>query len=59
VLKQWLSDSDHDLDGSYFYSDSINDISLLELVDIPVAVNPDEELKAIAQARNWKMIDLL
>ena len=59
VLKEWLSDSNHDLDGSYFYSDSINDISLLELVDIPVAVNPDEELKAIAQSRNWKMIDLL
>ncbi len=59
VLKEWLSDSDHDLDGSYFYSDSINDISLLELVDIPVAVNPDEELKTIAQARNWKTIDLL
>ncbi|MDH3633392.1 MAG: HAD-IB family hydrolase [Gammaproteobacteria bacterium] len=59
VLKEWLSDSNHDLDGSYFYSDSINDISLLELVDIPVAVNPDEDLKAIAQARNWKMIDLL
>jgi len=59
VLKEWLNSSNHDLDGSYFYSDSINDISLLELVDIPVAVNPDEELKAIAQARNWKMIDLL
>jgi len=59
VLKEWLNDSNHDLDGSYFYSDSINDISLLEVVDIPVAVNPDEELKAIAQARNWNMIDLL
>lgn len=59
VLKEWLNDSNRDLDGSYFYSDSINDISLLEVVDIPVAVNPDEELKAIAQARNWKMIDLL
>ena len=59
VLKEWLNESNHDLDGSYFYSDSINDISLLELVDIPVAVNPEEELKAIAQTRNWKMIDLL
>ena len=59
VLKEWLSDSNHNLDGSYFYSDSINDISLLELVDRPIAVNPDDELNAIAQARNWKVIDLL
>ena len=59
VLNEWLNNSNHDLDGSYFYSDSINDISLLELVDNPVAVNPDEALKAIAQARNWKIIDLL
>jgi HAD superfamily hydrolase (TIGR01490 family) len=59
VLKQWLVDTNHGLDGSYFYSDSINDISLLELVDIPVAVNPDDELKAIAHARHWEMIDLL
>lgn len=59
VLRQWLDDSDHSLDGSYFYSDSINDISLLELVDNPMAVNPDDELKAIAEDRNWKLVDLL
>ncbi len=59
VLTEWLVDSDHSLDGSYFYSDSINDISLLELVDNPIAVNPDDELKAIAEARNWEIIDLL
>ena len=59
VLKQWLGDSDHSLDGGYFYSDSINDISLLELVDNPKAVNPDDELKAIAEDRNWEIIDLL
>jgi len=59
VLKEWLGKTNHDLDGSYFYSDSINDISLLELVDIPIAVNPDDELNLIAQARNWEVIDLL
>ncbi len=59
VLTEWLGDSDHSLDGSYFYSDSINDISLLELVDNPKAVNPDDELKAIAEERNWEIIDLL
>lgn len=59
VLKQWLDDSAHSLEGSYFYSDSINDISLLELVDKPIAVNPDDELKTIAEARHWDVIDLL
>ncbi len=59
VLKEWLSSSNLSLDGSYFYSDSINDLSLLEQVDNPVAVNPDDELKAIAESRNWEIIDLL
>ena len=59
VLTEWLGDSDHSLEGSYFYSDSINDISLLELVDNPKAVNPDDKLKAIAEDRNWEIIDLL
>jgi HAD superfamily hydrolase (TIGR01490 family) len=58
VLREWLSDSHHDLAGSYFYSDSINDLALLEQVDNPVTVNPDDELKAIAESRNWKIIDL-
>jgi HAD superfamily hydrolase (TIGR01490 family) len=58
ALKEWLVDSDHDLCGSYFYSDSTNDLALLEQVDHPVTVNPDEELKAIAKARGWEIIDL-
>lgn len=58
VLRQWLAETGHDLDGSYFYSDSINDLSLLEIVDHPVAVHPDAELGAIAAARGWQIIDL-
>ncbi|MGD2171245.1 MAG: HAD family hydrolase [Gammaproteobacteria bacterium] len=58
VLRQWLDDTGRDLIGSYFYSDSINDLALLEQVDNPVAVHPDDELKAIAENRNWKIIDL-
>lgn len=58
VLQQWLLDTGHDLAGSYFYSDSINDLALLEQVDNPVAAHPDEELKAIAVERGWKIIDL-
>jgi HAD superfamily hydrolase (TIGR01490 family) len=58
ALKQWLSDSHHDLVGSYFYSDSLNDLALLEQVDHPITVNPDSELKVIAQDRGWQIIDL-
>lgn len=41
-----------------FYSDSINDIPLLERVTHPVATNPDKKLKAIAEERNWKILNL-
>ena len=58
VLQEWLANTGHDLDGSYFYSDSINDRALLEQVDHPVAVHPDDELKTIAESRGWKIIDL-
>jgi len=54
-LNQWLENTSHDLENSTFYSDSHNDISLLELVTVPVAVDPDDELKAIAGERNWEI----
>jgi HAD superfamily hydrolase (TIGR01490 family) len=44
-------------DESFFYSDSINDLPLLEAVTRPVAVRPDERLRAVAQARAWWVID--
>ena len=43
-LKNWLAQRRQSLRGSYFYSDSHNDIPLLERVDHPVAVDPDSEL---------------
>lgn len=46
-----------DVDSS-FYSDSINDLPLLERVNNPVATNPDEALRAIAQNRGWRVLDL-
>ncbi len=58
VLAQWLESRDHSLDDSYFYSDSINDLPLLEQVSQPVAVNPDEPLSQIANQRNWPILDL-
>src|SRR5688572_13318922 len=47
-----------DLDESYAYSDSINDLPLLELVGHPIAVNPDADLKREARARGWPAYEL-
>ncbi len=41
-----------------FYTDSINDLPLLEKVDQPVATNPDDRLRAIAVQRGWRILDL-
>ena len=57
-LRQWLESHDTALDGACFYSDSHNDLPLLELVDHPVAVDPDETLAAHAQANAWPVISL-
>ena len=57
-LKNWLAESSQTLDGSYFYSDSHNDLPLLEIVSFPVAVDADEILKATAIDRNWPVISL-
>ncbi|MAZ67025.1 MAG: HAD-IB family hydrolase [Kangiellaceae bacterium] len=57
-LEQWLQANPHSLDGSYFYSDSHNDIPLLEKVSHPVAVDPDAQLQAIATQQDWPVISL-
>jgi HAD superfamily hydrolase (TIGR01490 family) len=44
-------------DESFFYSDSINDMPLLEAVTHPVAVRPDDRLGAHARAVGWEVID--
>lgn len=57
-LQAWLDAHGATLDGSAFYSDSHNDIPLLERVHRPVAVDPDEQLRETAQARGWPIISL-
>ena len=57
-LSEWLNDRHENLDGSWFYSDSHNDLPLLNLVDHPVAVNADETLADYARTRGWPMIEL-
>lgn len=48
----------HDFDESYFYSDSINDLPLLEVVTHPIVTNPSESLLAVAQQRKWPVLNL-
>lgn len=54
-LNDWLEISDMNLEGSYFYSDSHNDLPLLEQVSFPVAVDPDEVLEKVARERGWEI----
>lgn len=57
-LNTWLSERNEDLHGSTFYSDSHNDLPLLELVDTPIAVDPDPLLLETAEKRGWKILSL-
>ncbi|WP_404473973.1 HAD-IB family hydrolase [Vreelandella venusta] len=57
-LKQWLEDQDLTMDGAWFYSDSHNDLPLLEQVEHPVAVDPDDTLREVAETRHWRIMSL-
>ncbi len=58
ALEAWLADSPLNLESSCFYSDSHNDIPLLEAVEHAVAVDPDERLRRHAEDRGWEIISL-
>jgi phosphoserine phosphatase len=62
-LNQWLAEPSTQekrlsMKNSCFYSDSANDLPLLELVDHPVAVDPDRGLREIARINQWPVISL-
>lgn len=57
-LNRWLEENQFNLNDSYFYSDSLNDLPLLEQVANPVAVDPDPKLRAEAESRGWPVITL-
>ncbi|UCU98260.1 HAD family hydrolase [Acidovorax radicis] len=59
-MEQWLAERQlgwADVEST-FYSDSMNDVPLLEKVNHPVATNPDPRLRALAQERGWRILDL-
>ena len=59
-VNEWLASRGHRLEDfeSWFYSDSLNDLPLLERVTHPVAVDPDATLRAHASERQWPIISL-
>jgi len=57
-LNDWLESNQYKLDDSWFYSDSHNDLPLLNVVDHPIAVNPDPQLKAEAERLGWPVMQL-
>jgi HAD superfamily hydrolase (TIGR01490 family) len=59
-VREWLGGRGERLEDfeSWFYSDSRNDLPLLERVDHPVAVDPDPVLRATAEERGWPVISL-
>jgi HAD superfamily hydrolase (TIGR01490 family) len=60
-LETWLAERGQTMasfDKSWFYSDSHNDLPLMGRVTHPVAVDPDDTLKAHAEARGWSVMTL-
>jgi len=59
-VRDWLAARSLDWANveSTFYSDSMNDLPLLEKVNYPVACNPDPRLRALAMERGWPVLDV-
>jgi len=59
-VAQWLADNHTDWQdvNITFYSDSVNDLPLLEKAQAPVATNPDARLRQIATDRGWRILEL-
>ncbi len=58
-LQDWLArNGGFEIGNSVFYSDSINDLPLLEIAGKAVAVDPDDRLRSVARGRNWKILSL-
>ena len=59
-VQTWLAERQLTWDAleTVFYTDSINDLALLERVTHPVATNPDQALRSIATERGWRILEL-
>jgi HAD superfamily hydrolase (TIGR01490 family) len=57
LLKSWLSEHETEFIDTWAYSDSHNDLPMLEWVKNPVVTYPDHILRQIATTRGWPIID--
>jgi len=57
-IEKWMQDTSESYAGSFFYTDSHNDLKLLCKVAHPVAVNPDPILKKVAQENHWPILSI-
>ncbi|HEY9239738.1 MAG TPA: HAD-IB family phosphatase, partial [Burkholderiaceae bacterium] len=60
-VQEWLAERGRtwgDFDRISVYSDSVNDLPLLERATDPVATNPTPALRAIAEVRGWRILKL-
>ncbi len=53
-VTKWINDNNFDLSQASFYSDSFNDLPLLEKVKKPVIVDGDDKLREIGKNKNWE-----
>ncbi|ABL02009.1 HAD-superfamily subfamily IB hydrolase, TIGR01490 [Candidatus Ruthia magnifica str. Cm (Calyptogena magnifica)] len=56
-LNKWLKETGENIKGASFYSDSHNDLPMLELVDYPIVVHGDDKLNTFAIERDWQCLD--
>jgi phosphoserine phosphatase len=55
-MHSWIADNGGSLERASFYSDSHNDLPLLEAVRSPIVVDPDDKLRQHAENLGWKII---
>jgi len=56
VVRQYLAENNLTLEGSYGVGDTESDASFLEIVENPIAFNPNDNLKKIAEENGWRIV---
>jgi len=56
-VREWVAEHGAGLEACTFYTDSMSDVALLEIVGKPIAVNPDRRLARRARERGWTIVD--
>lgn len=57
AMRDLAAERGYDLGASYAYTDSVTDLPMLDAVGFPTAVNPDSELRKVAEERSWTILD--